>query len=276
MASWNRRQFLGGAMAAPMLGVAGSAAVADEPKVVRPRADVKDAVRTQVLVVGAGASGVPAALAAARAGAKVILLEDDGTPGGAPVDMYVAMLCGGPVVGIYAEMVAMLNRDFRLTGEPRANMSPWFMPSAYVQVISRMVRAEPNLQLWCYAPMTEVLVSEGATNRVRGVTVQRADGHVQTIEADIVIDATGTGLVGALAGCECRYGTDAKSDFNEPLGPEKPSDQVQLCTLMLLGQRLRPDAKIDPAKLKGYMAVPSDGANACLDWAGTVTMPRYA
>ena len=174
--------------------------------------------------------------------------------------MYVAMLCGGPIVGIYAEMVAMLNRDFRLTGEPRANMSPWFMPSAYVQVISRMVRAEPNLQLWCYAPMTEALVSEGAANRVRGATVRRADGHVQTIEADIVIDATGTGLVGARAGCECRYGTDAKSDFNEPLGPEKPSDQVQLCTLMLLGQRLRRTRRSIPPSSRAIWPFPRTAA----------------
>jgi hypothetical protein len=272
MASWNRRQFLGEAMAAPILGVAVGSAVADEPKVVHPQADVNDAVRTQVLVVGAGASGVPAALAAARTGAKVILLEEDSIPGGAPVDMYVSMICGDPIVGIYAEMMALLDRDFHLTAKPTGNPSSslWFMPSAYTHVIFRMVSAEPNLQLWCSATMIEALVSEGARNRIRGVTVRRADGRLQTIEADVVIDATGGGVVGALAGCECRYGTEAKSEFNEPLGPDKPSDEVQHCTLMLVSQRLRPDARIDLSKLRGYMAVPAEGGNACLQWAGTV------
>jgi succinate dehydrogenase/fumarate reductase flavoprotein subunit len=32
-------------------------------------------LKTQVLIVGAGASGIPAAIGAARAGARVILLE---------------------------------------------------------------------------------------------------------------------------------------------------------------------------------------------------------
>ena len=242
------------------------------PKVISAAADIKDAVRTQVLVVGAGASGVPAALAAARAGAKVILLEEDAVPGGAPVDMYVAMICGSPVAGIYAEMVRLLDRDFPLTAKPTGNPSTslWFTPSSYVQVITRMIRAEKNLQLWCSAPVTEVLVSEGGRNCVRGVIVQRVDGQRQAIEADVVIDATGSGAVGALAGCPCRYGTEAKSEFNEPFGPDAHTDEVQHCTLMMVSQRLRPDAKIEVANLHGYMAVPSEGGHACLHWAGTV------
>lgn len=270
--NWNRRRFLQGSLAAPALGIAaGAARAADQPKVIGPRAELKDALRTQVLVVGAGASGVPAAIAAARAGAAVILLEEDGAPGGAPVDMYVAMPCGGPIVGLYAEMVAMLNRDFHLTAKPsgKPTSGQWFMPSAYVNVVSRMIRAESNLQLLCNAPVDEVVVSEGGRNRVRGVRVQRAGGHRQTIEADVVIDATGTGLVAALAGCQCRYGTEAKSEFGEPVGPQKASDQVQLCTLMLVSQRLRPDAKIDPDKVTG-MNCRNVGLDAVLHWAGTV------
>jgi hypothetical protein len=59
MFGWNRRQFLKTAMVAPALGaVGGAAAKAAEPNVAPPRAAVKDAVRTQVLVVGAAALAV--------------------------------------------------------------------------------------------------------------------------------------------------------------------------------------------------------------------------
>lgn len=270
---FDRRRFLAEAMASPLFGAALGANLASGQTIqVEPRTQLKDSVHTQVVVVGAGASGVPAALAAARAGAKVILLEADAVPGGAPVDMYVTLVCGGPVVGIYSEMLGKLDHGFHLAAEPDAKRSSsvWFTPSAYVHVISRMIGAEPNLQLWCSAPVTEVLVTDGSTKRVRGVVVRHPDGRVQTVEADVVVDATGTGLVSALAGCECRYGTEAKTEHNEPMGPDQPSNQVQLCTLMLIAQRLRPDTKIDPAKLKGYMALPSDGAHAYLCWSGTV------
>ena len=55
-----------------------------------------DAARFDVIVVGAGASGIPAAIAAARQGARVALLEEHLEPGGAPVDEYITLLCGGP------------------------------------------------------------------------------------------------------------------------------------------------------------------------------------
>lgn len=266
---WSRRSFLGSAIAAHAFRASAGAAAC--PRVIGSRTGIKDAVRTQVLVVGAGASGVPAALAAARAGAKVILLEEDSIPGGAPVDMYVTVPCGGPIVGLYAEMLARLQRDFRLTGQPpsTSRLGPILMPSAYVQTIYSMIWAEPNLKLCCSAPVLDVIVSEGTANRLRGVVIQRADGRQETIEADVVIDATGLGAIAARAGCECRYGTDAKGDFNEPIGPEKSSNQVQDCTLMLVTQRLRPEAKIDPTMLKGSCL--ADGGNAALSWAATVS-----
>ncbi|MCE5266341.1 MAG: FAD-dependent oxidoreductase [Planctomycetaceae bacterium] len=266
---WGRREFLRSAIATSMVSaVTGDVAESAQPKLVGSRAAVKDALRTQVLVVGAGASGVPAALAAARGGAKVVLLEDDNTPGGAPVDMYVAMVCGGPIVGIYAEMLELLNRNFHLTAKPTGGA--WFLPSAYAEVISRMIRAEPNVQLRCSAPVSEVLISEGSRNRLHGVTVRGADGRQLTIEADVVIDATGSGAVAAMAGCECRYGSEAKSEFDEPTGPAKANDKIQLCTLMLVSQRLRPDGKIDPGKVTGQ-SCPAEGLNAALHWAGTVS-----
>jgi hypothetical protein len=245
-----------------------------------------DSLKTDVLVIGAGSSGIPAAIAAARTGAKVILIEEDMIPGGGPVDNYVAMLCGGPRVGIFKEMVDLLDMEYDLTGTPLGERwhERWFMPSAWLQVITRKLKAESNLHYMGGRPVVNVLLSEGGRrNIIRGVSVPSPDGKTANIEADIVIDATGTGIVATIAGCQYLYGTEAKTTYNEPIGPDKSSLDVQSCTLMLVSQRLDPEAKIDLEKLKAprdpgaglvgrepIELIRKRNIGTYLHWAGTV------
>lgn len=100
----NRRQFLKnmgiGAAGAALPGV--SMFAANEAMNPQDKSLFKlPELHCDVIVVGAGPAGIPAAVAAAREGAKVILLEEDMMPGGAPVDMYVTYMCGAPRVCIY-------------------------------------------------------------------------------------------------------------------------------------------------------------------------------
>lgn len=224
------------------------------------KSDIDNVTDCDVLVVGAGASGIPAAIAAARQGARVVLLEEDLLLGGAPVDMYVTMLCGGPRVGLFLEMAHHLNTGHNLTGQP---VSPlinggldgrdyWYLPSAYVQVLTGMLAAEPNIQVSCGSQVTRVLVRDaGNRRRVRGVVVDAPCSLSRAYTAPVTIDATGTGLVAALAGCETQYGRNARQDFGEAYGPDQADSQVQPCTWMLISQRLRPDAALPDAMLGG-------------------------
>ena len=61
--------------------------------------------QTDVLIVGAGTGGVAAAIAAARAGATVLLLEQESMVGGTITGSYVSMPCGGPRSGLYEQML---------------------------------------------------------------------------------------------------------------------------------------------------------------------------
>ncbi len=93
----NRRDFITKMSAIAALSVLPSSFVAAMGNEKVEKAKPKyPTLKCDVVVVGAGPGGVPAAIAAARQGAKVILLEEDNMPGGAPVDMYVPFICGGP------------------------------------------------------------------------------------------------------------------------------------------------------------------------------------
>lgn len=217
-----------------------------------------DPIEANVIVVGAGPSGVPAAIAAAREGARVVLLEEDMVPGGAPVDMFVSMLCGMPRVGIYREMIQLLNRDYTTTGTARPDFgvdgankkNHWYLPSSYVIALTEMMNQEKNLTLMCGARVSELIVEEkGNRNLVSGVVIYHG-GCRQQILAPITIDATGTGLIGELAGAPSMYGRDGRAAFDEPIGLIEPESTVQSCTWQFITQALRPGTLVPWDKLR--------------------------
>ena len=86
----DRRDFLAKMAAGMALGIVAPSSVWAVGEKRGEKAKAKyPKLKCDVAVVGAGPGGVPAAIAAARQGAKVILLEEDNMPGGAPVDMYM-------------------------------------------------------------------------------------------------------------------------------------------------------------------------------------------
>ena len=203
-----------------------------------------------VIVAGAGPGGIASAVAAARNGARVLLIEEDMTPGGAPVDMYVTFMCGGPRVGLFRQLVQTLNNEFPVGGIPcdtfgksgSDGKNHWWMPSSFAIAYRRLIESQPGIDLMCGAPVFDAMVKDkGNRNQVYGVRVIR-NGCLQEITALVTIDATGSGIVAATAGCSIMYGSEAKSDFNESYGLEVSDGKVQPCTQMYISQRVRKDA----------------------------------
>ena len=216
-------------------------------------------LRADVVVVGAGPSGIPAAIAAARQGARSDPRGRGPYPGGAPVNMFVSLLCGGPRVGIYREMAEALNARHDFQGQPVKDFDAgitgacnyWYLPSSFTRVLLGMIAQEKNLQLMCGARVVGALVKDGSRRQVQGVVFERQGGGTQAIEAAITIDATGTGLIAELAGCATMYGRDGRRAFNEPFGPGRPRYHHERCTWTNISQRLRPDAIFPREKIKG-------------------------
>ena len=205
---------------------------------------------TDVLVVGAGASGLPAAIGAARAGAKVVVIEEDPVVGGAPCDYYVCLFYGAPITGVLKELHDLL----------KAKHSPvpgaqFFLPVSFQRAWGELLTAEPNLTVITGAKARQVRLSDaGAKPTVTGVNIEIAPGRSFEIQSKVTVDCTGSGEVSVAAGCMALYGRDARSDFGEPSAPEKADDWVQAVTWMYFVQRM-PDARPLPNRFRPGVGV---------------------
>lgn len=198
---------------------------------------------TDVLVIGAGATGIPAAVAAARMGAHVVLVEEDALVGGAMVDQYVTKPGGGPRTGITGEYIEALENRFKpAANTPKHHWSHWFLPSDYTRVFHALLSAEKNLDLRCGLTVSELLAeTDGSDMRITGACLVR-NGADEVIKAKVTIDATGSGALAEKIGCRVLYGEDARDEFGEAIAPETGSDKVQQCCWMFISQKRRFDA----------------------------------
>lgn len=169
-----------------------------------------------VLVAGAGASGMCAALAAARAGKRVLLVEKTGMLGGSNTQSLVCPLMGfhagrhQVVRGLAQEIVDRLARRGGTLGhipDPlgvTATITP-IEPEILKQVYFEMAQAEPNLTLLLH---TFLCGTDRAGDRLRAVTAVHKGG-MERLSAPVFIDATGDGDLAALAGVDFHVGRAA-------------------------------------------------------------------
>ncbi|HUX24485.1 MAG TPA: FAD-dependent oxidoreductase [Burkholderiales bacterium] len=146
-----------------------------------------------VLVCGGGVAGIAAAIAAARAGAKTLLIERAGFLGGTATGSAMGLIV------VPASELTGFPREFfsRLTEEQGAGLGevvPWDIEAYKLTAMDMLLEsgAEPLL----YTTVSEPLVRE---RQMEGVIVDNKSGR-QAILAKVVIDTTGDGDVAARAG----------------------------------------------------------------------------
>ncbi|MBQ8357714.1 MAG: FAD-dependent oxidoreductase [Clostridia bacterium] len=157
-------------------------------------------------VIGGGFAGVSAALAAARAGARVIIIEKSNCLGGAAVNClvnpfmtYWTEIDGQRVdlaAGIFGEIIQKLKERNAIDGKR-------FLEEELKYILNRMV-TEEKVDLLYHAYIFKTLKNEG---RITAVSIATRSGEM-TVEADYFIDATGDAQVAYLAGCPTVLGRE--------------------------------------------------------------------
>ena len=171
------------------------------------------------VVIGGGISGMCAAVAAARQGLQVALVNDRPILGGNNSSEIRVHLGGTIEVGPYPALGRM-QREFGHSKKGNAQPAENYEDGKKQSFID----GEPNVRL--YAGYRAVSVAkEGA--RIKSVTIRNISSAEEILlEAPLFADCTGDGTIGFLAGADYRYGREARSEFGESLAPEEADNFV--------------------------------------------------
>ncbi len=171
--------------------------------IAEPARQIPVIAEVEVLVCGGGAAGTAAAIAAARAGARTMLIERYGCLGGLATGGLVIVIPpllrdGERVIGgIGQETIERLVARGEASYRNDASLSSAFDPEALKRLSDEMcLEAGVQLRLHCW-----VVDVFGERGRPEGVIIESKAGR-QAIRARQIVDCTGDGDVAARAGAE--------------------------------------------------------------------------
>lgn len=174
-------------------------------------------------VVGGGLTGVCAAIAAARHGARTVLIHDRPVLGGNASSEVRMHICGASANSVKADAEETGILHEILLDNKRCNDYHNF--SIWDSVLLQKVKSEENLTLLLNCSMQDVDTAENEITAVRCYQLTTEIRYL--IRAKIFADCTGNGTLSYFAGAQYRSGCEGKDEFQEPdAPPEATADRM--------------------------------------------------
>lgn len=198
-----------------------------------------------VVVAGGGVSGVCAAIASARAGAKTALIQNRSVLGGnssSEIRVWTRGAVGGGT--IFAEEMGILG-ELKLHNY---KINPDFNAVLWDEALFDKVYCEENIQLFLNTNITDVTMQN--PNKIESVVAcQLASGRTICFKGSVFVDATGDGMVGCSAGVDFHFGREDRSEYGENLTPESKDSNVLGSSIMF---QYKDEGKPIPFKKPDY------------------------
>lgn len=201
--------------------------------------------RYSIIVVGGGLAGISAAVAAARLGSKVALVQDRPVLGGAASSEGQVPISGANNAGRawarYTRETGIVE-EFQLENLVRNPLnSPWVRDTLFWE----LVKKEPDLTVYLNAQAQEAVMADDG--RIAGITVvQTSNESSYSLAGDIFLDCSGDGRIGADAGAAFRIGREARAEFGESMAPEEADTGTLPSALLFRARCMDHPVPFDP------------------------------
>lgn len=193
---------------------------------------------TDLCIVGGGLSGLCAAVAAARAGTKVILIQDRPMLGGnssSEIRMWVRGAKGqcNRETGILSEME-----------EENIYRNPTLEAPLWDSVMYGTAMREKNLTLMLNCSVADAETKNGRIISVTGWQLTTYTWH--TVRARYFADCSGDSILAPLVGARYRVGREASAEFNETIGHELSDRKTMGMSCLLQARETDGPVKFTP------------------------------
>lgn len=173
-----------------------------------------DAGKFDLVVVGGGVAGTTAAVAAARLGLKVALIQDRPVLGGNNSSEVRVHLGGRINIEPYPNLGDVV-KEFGPAKGGNAQPAEYYEDDKKLAV----VEAEPNISLFLNYRAFAVEKKGNAISKVIARNTETSKEF--SFEAPLFADCTGDGTIGFLAGADFAMGRESKAEYGETTAPEK-------------------------------------------------------
>ncbi|MDV7105103.1 FAD-dependent oxidoreductase [Vibrio sp. TH_r3] len=209
--------------------------------VIEPQRTIPVSRECDVLICGGGPSGFGAAMGAAKAGQKVVLIERNNIIGGMATAGLMSHWTGdseGPVLDKLLSAAQVAEKDYHYFGD-KVLKSKFIIDHEKLSLTMMKMLKEHDVEIMFYTQICDV-VMEG--NVLNGVIVENKSGR-HAVLAKKIIDATGDGDVAAKAGVPYQLGREN-------------DEAMQPVTLMLQVSGVDYERAIFPGEFEDNIEVP--------------------
>lgn len=182
---------------------------------------------TQLCVVGGGLGGMLTALAAARRGVKVVLMQDRPVLGGNASSEIRMHVCGAGTRVRNLQETGMIEEIMleNMHRNPTRNYTIWD------SILYEKIHFEPNIELILNCACCDLTMNGEEIESIKGFQLTTYTWH--TVKAPLFVDCSGDSILAPLCGAEYRVGREAKSEFGEEFGIEIPDRKTMGMSLMI-------------------------------------------